>query len=134
MAELIAIEPTKSHLTGEPDGRAWFRFDDGRSYHRKLERAENTSRSSFPAPSIRRDSIEPCMGGDRKLHDSLSSYRRSLRPDGNPFGDSFIEVGNEAYPQAETPTFDRKARRDDIRAAIEDVKNGRVAPPVALED
>ncbi len=133
MAQLLAVNPTKSHVTGEPDGKAWFVFDDGRSYHRDLERAEHPARSSFPAPMIRRDSIEPCLGADGKMHDSLASYRRSLRADGNPRGENFIEIGNESLPTV-TQKFDRKQRRDDIRAGIEDVRNGRVPPLTVLED
>lgn len=123
MAELVRIEPSLFRAD-----EVWLVFDDGRKCLRRIDREVNRARSNFPAPSIRRDSIEPCMGGDRRMHDSLSSYRRSLRPDGNPFGDSFVEIGNETAKQ-ETPQFDRKQRRDDIRAAIEDVKNGRVPPP-----
>lgn len=129
MAELLRIEPSLFR----PETEGWFVFDDGRKYLRPLEREDNTSRSSFPCPMIRRDSIDPCRGPDGKMHESLSSYRRSLRPDGNPQGQSYIEVGNESVTY-EAPQFDRKQRRDDIKAAIEDVKNGRVAPPVFLED
>lgn len=130
MAELLRVEPTRSHLTGEPDGNAWFVFDDGRSYHRPLERVIPPARSS---PFIHRDSIEPCLGADGRMHDSLASYRRSLRADGNPRGETFIELGNERMTP-NLPTFDRKQRRDDIRAGIEDVRNGRVPPLAILED
>lgn len=79
------------------------------------------------APRILSDHIEPCRGPDGKMHDSLSGLRRSYRPDGNPQGERYLEVGDQTIK--ETPkTFDRKQRRDDIRAAIEDVKNGRVPP------
>lgn len=79
------------------------------------------------APRILSDNIEPCMGADGKMHDSLASYRRSLLPEGNPRGERYHELGNDQVK--ETPkTFDRKQRRDDIRAALEDVKNGRVPP------
>jgi putative FmdB family regulatory protein len=79
------------------------------------------------APRILSDIIEPCRGADGKMHDSLSSYRRSLTPAGNPKGERFIELGNEQVKEA-PKTIDRKQRRDDIRAAMEDVKNGRVPP------
>jgi hypothetical protein len=133
MANLLRIEPTKSHVTGEPDGNGWFVFDNGRKYHRPLEREANHSRSSFPCPMIRRDSIDPCMGPDGQMHDSLSSYRRSLRPDGNPQGESYLELGNEKLPEI-TYEFDEKQRRDDIKAAIEDVKNGYRPDVAYLED
>lgn len=79
------------------------------------------------------DSIEPTWGADGKLHDSLSSYRKTLRPDGNPKGERFIEMGNEKPPKWKPPEFDRKTRRDDIRAGIADVKAGRV-PRLATGD
>lgn len=130
-ARLLRIEPTKSHLTGEPDGFGWHVFDNGRSYHRSLERASPSARSS--TPSIRRDSIEPCRGMDGRMHDSLSSYRRTLRADGNPQGENYIELGNESLSPV-TYDFDKAARREDIRAALQDVKNGRVPPLTVLED
>lgn len=134
MAEIVRIEPTKSHTTGKPDGFAWFVFDNGRSMHRKIDREPEPARSSFPAPMIRRDRIDPCLGMDGKMHDSLASYRRSLRADGNPQGENYIELGNESLKPVEH-TFDRGERREDIKAALADVKAGRpIAPPVALGD
>jgi len=78
------------------------------------------------------DAIEPIRGADGKMHDSLSGYRRTLEPGGNPKGERYLEIGNEEMPVV-TKDFDRKQRRDDIKAGIEDVRNGRVPPPVALE-
>lgn len=78
-------------------------------------------------PRILSDHIEPCMGADGKMHDSLSGLRATYLPGGNPQGERYIELGNEQM-KATPKTFDRKQRRDDIRAAMEDVKNGRVPP------
>lgn len=133
MAELVRIEPTKSHSTGEPDGFAWFVFDNGRQYHRKIDRGPEPARSDFPAPMIRRDSIAPIRGADGKMHDSLSSYRKTLEPSGNPRGERFFELGNDEL-DVKTYDFDPKQRRDDIRAALADVKNGNVPPLTILED
>lgn len=127
MAQLLRVEPSKFCA-----GEAWFVFDDGRSYLRKLER-EKVARSSFPAPMIRRDSIDPILGPDMRMHDSLSSYRRSLRAENNPRGENYIEIGNESLP-TEIRDFDPSQRREDIRAAIHDVKNGNVPPLTILED
>lgn len=129
-ARLLRIEPTKSHLTGEPDGLAWFVFDNGRSYHRSLEQPDL---ADVPFPMIRRDSIAPCLGMDGRIHDSLSSYRRTLRSDGNPQGENYIELGNESLSPV-TYDFDKAERRDHIRAALQDVKNGHVPPLTVLED
>lgn len=128
MAELLRIEPA---LFRQDEG--WFIFSDGRKCLRKLERPAPAARSSFPAPMIRRDSIDPCRGPDGRMHESLSSYRRSLRADGNPQGENYYEIGNEEL-KPDLPKFDQKARRDDIKAAIEDVRNGRVPPLTVLED
>lgn len=122
MAELVRIEPSRFCA-----GEAWFIFDDGRQFLRKVDRESAPAASAFPTPSIRKDSIDPCRGMDGKMYDSLSGLRRTYRPDGNPQGERYHEIGNtELTPQ--TYDFNRKERRDDIRAAIEDVRNGRVPP------
>lgn len=79
------------------------------------------------APRILSDQIEPARGADGKMHDSLSGLRRSYLPSGNPQGERYLELGDQSIKPV-THTFDRKQRRDDIRAAMEDVKNGRVPP------
>ena len=85
------------------------------------------ARRLVSAPRIRSDYIEPCLGADGKMHDSLSGLRATYLPSGNPKGERYLEVGDQNI----TPTvreFDRKQRRDDIKAAIQDVKYGRVPP------
>jgi hypothetical protein len=124
MASLVRIEPAMFRAD-----EAWFVFDDGRKYLRKREAPEARTR----APAIMRDSIELCRGPDGRMHDSLASYRRSLRADGNPQGENYTEIGNERLTPVEHK-FDRKQRRDDIRAGLEDVRNGRVPPMAILED
>jgi putative FmdB family regulatory protein len=91
------------------------------------------ARRVISAPRIRSDVIEPRMGADGKLHDSLASYRRSLTPEGNRKGERYLELGNEELPAFKPPEFDRKERREAIRAGIADVKAGRV-PPVVTGD
>lgn len=73
------------------------------------------------------------MGADGKLHDSLASYRRSLTPEGNPKGERYLELGNEELPAFKPPEFNRRERREAIKAGIADVKAGRV-PPVVTGD
>lgn len=94
----------------------------GRDAHRLLS-----------APRLISDSIDPCLGPDGKMHDSLASYRRSLLPENNPKGERYTEIGNERLKPIEHK-FDRKQRRDDIRAGLEDVRNGRVPSMAILED
>lgn len=86
------------------------------------------------APMISRDAITPCLGMDGKMTDSLATLRRTYRADGNPQGENYTEIGNEEMRPVERK-FDRAERRDDIKAAIADVKAGKpFAPPVALGD
>jgi hypothetical protein len=125
MAELVAVEPALFRTD-----EAWFVYDDGRKYLRKRERPEPPPRSA----AIARDSIDPCRGADMRMHDSLSSLRRSYRASGNPQGVEYTEIGNETIKAPEPPRTDRRQMRDHMRAAISDVRNGRVAPPVILKD
>lgn len=85
------------------------------------------------APRVVSDSIEPTLGPDGKVHTSLASYRHSCTPEGNPRGERYQELGNSEMPAFKAPEFDRRKRRDDIRAGIQDVKEGRV-PPVVVGD
>ena len=85
------------------------------------------------APAVLSDNIPPTRGPDGRMHDTLSGYRRSLRPDGNPQGERYIELGNERVKPVEH-TFDRAQRREDIKAGMMDVKYGRVPPLTVLED
>ena len=85
------------------------------------------------APRIISDSIEPTMGPDGKMHTSLASYRHSCTPEGNSRGEKFEELGRDELPAFKAPEFDRRKRRDDIRAGIQDVTEGRV-PPVVTGD
>lgn len=80
------------------------------------------------APVVLSDAIEPRYGADGKLHDSLSSYRRSLTPEGNPRGERFFELGDEQLKTVEHKP-DPKALRDDIRKSIAEVKQGRRVTP-----
>lgn len=79
------------------------------------------------AARILSDTIEPSRGADGKMHDSKAALRASYLPGGNPQGERYLELGDQQIKPAEVK-FDRKQRRDDIRAAMEDVKNGRVPP------
>ncbi len=86
------------------------------------------------APRVVSDTIEPTLGPDGKLHTSLTSYRHSCTPEGNPQHESYQELGRDEMPAFKAPEFDRRKRRDDIRAGIQDVKEGRVPPVVVGND
>jgi putative FmdB family regulatory protein len=85
------------------------------------------ARRLISAPRVLSDQIAPVRGADGKIHDSLRGLRASYLSGGNPQGERYFEVGDQKIETA-LPKFDRKQRRDDIKAAMEDVKNGRVAP------
>lgn len=90
-----------------------------------------SARRIVSAPLVVSDSIAPKWGADGKLHDSKASWERATDAKGERFYP--LEPG-EGIAKGETPKHDEKQLRDDIRAGIEDVKYGRVAPPVVLED
>jgi len=85
------------------------------------EHRQKMGTSSLSMPYFKQDTITPCLGMDGKMHDTLSGYRKTLLPDGNPKGERYVELGNESLPDFKAPEFDRKKRRDDIRAAISSV-------------
>lgn len=92
-----------------------------------------TAHRRLSAPRVISDTIEPRRGADGKIHTSLASYRHSLTPEGNPKGERFFELAPGEELKGVTKDFDRKQRREDIKAGIADVKNGRV-PPVVTGD
>lgn len=93
------------------------------------------SQRQISAPRIAgNDTIEPCWGPDGKQYTSLARYRQSLLPQNNPKGERFIEMGTEPIKPYKAPEFDRKERRDAIKAGIADVKAGRVPPITATGD
>lgn len=110
--------------------KRWVMLPNGRSVFRRIEQAPPVARSSFPCPRIMSDRIEPVQSmADGKTYDSLSALRRTYRADGNPFGETFTEVG-DAEISYQAPEFDRQSRRDHIRQAIADVRDGNVPTPV----
>jgi len=73
--------------------------------------------------------IEPTLGMDGRTHTSLSSYRASLRAESNPYRQNYTELGDQSLKPV-TYDFDKKQRREEIKKAVADVKNGRI-PAVA---
>lgn len=76
---------------------------------------------ALACPVVIRDTIDPVIGMDGKMHDTLSSYRKTLLPSGNPRGERYVELGNDSLPDFKAPEFDRKKRREDIKRAISEV-------------
>lgn len=106
--------------------KRWYTLDNGRQVYRAVPQAIQSQRSTFPCPRMIRDEIEPTWGADGKQYTSLSAYRQTLLPSGNPKGERFIEYGNEPIPQYEAPKFDESQRVETIKRAIHDVETGNV--------
>jgi putative FmdB family regulatory protein len=86
-------------------------------------------------PRIHSDAMEPFRGPDGRIHTSLATYRRACLPSGNPKGERYFEIGNEdVRPAQRDPRAEKAQRVEAIRRGIEDVRNGRIARPVELED
>ena len=103
---------------------AWVSLGDGRQVYCKVKKERADNRSSFPCPTIKMDRIPPTRGMDGRMHTSLSTYRHSLTPEGNPYGQRYYEIGNESTKPYKAPEFNKQNRRTDIKRAINDVKNG----------
>lgn len=106
--------------------KRWYTLDNGRQVYRAVPQAIQSQRSTFPCPRMIRDEIEPTWGADGKQYTSLSAYRQTLLPSGNPKGERFIEYGNEPITQYEAPQFDESQRVETIKRAIHDVETGNV--------
>jgi hypothetical protein len=118
MAELLRVEPTRSHLTGDPDGYAWFVFDDGRSYHRRLDAQEQSERG----PIIMSDNIDAVMShADGKTYTSKSALYRSYKPDGNPQGVRYECIGEQIAKPFERPKRDKAAARRAIDRTLSEM-------------
>jgi hypothetical protein len=110
--------------------KRWYTLADGRQIYRAVPQSRSAgSGSSFPCPRVVNDSIEPTWGADGKLYTSMSAYRATLRPSGNPKGEEYIEYGNEPIPEYVPPAIDEAARVEAIKHAIHDVETGNVPVP-----
>lgn len=109
---------------------AWYKLDNGREVYRPVYKPKK-GRSDLAAPYLASDTIEPTRGFDGKMYDSLSGYRKTLLPSGNPKGERYYELGNESLKH--TPVeFDKAKRVEHIKQAIHDVETGNVPDSLAL--
>lgn len=109
---------------------AWIEVAPGRMRYRKVRDGLAPQRSDLPAPRVLRDTFDKPVQSmaDGKWYDSKRALAATHKASGNPHGEDFIELGNEAPPTVEHK-HDEGKLRDDIREAMADVKAGR-APPV----
>jgi hypothetical protein len=83
---------------------------------------EKTAQMEAEAPSVIRDEIEPLINhADGKRYTSKARFRQATRDAG------CVEIGNEApvVRQRQRLEPDRRQRREDIRRAIHDLRDGR---------
>lgn len=108
---------------------AWVDMGDGRSRFCKVRENTPSQRSDLPAPLVMRDTFDQPVQSmaDGKFYTSKRALSASHRAGG------FIELGNEELPVVEHKTCE-KTLRDDIRAAMADVKAGKLPHVVALDD
>lgn len=113
--------------------KRWYTLENGRQVYRAVPKERSAGAgSSFPCPRFMKDDIEPTWGADGKQYTSMSAYRKTLLPSGNPKGERFIEYGNEAIPRYEAPQFDQAQRRETIKRAINDVETGNLPDVVTV--
>lgn len=97
---------------------AWFDNGRGRSVYRRVRNEAPPARSELPCPMVVSDAIEIRSMADGKIYTSKAALRASYLPSGNPSGERFIEIGNEALTPPPPPKPDRKAIRDSVGKAL----------------
>lgn len=113
---------------------AWFDAGNGRQVYRRVKVETPKARSSLSSPQVIRAFSEPIQSmADGQWYDNPRDLSRSHRASGNPHGIDFIELGNEEMSFVEHKTDERKLR-DDIREAVQDVKEGRLPEVLQLSD
>ena len=82
---------------------------------------EKTAQMEADAPNVIRDEMDSLRHmADGKHYTSKAKFRQATRDAG------CVEIGNEAVIKPKQPvTLDRRQRREDIRRAIHDVRDGR---------
>ncbi|CDP50700.1 hypothetical protein [Devosia sp. DBB001] len=113
---------------------AWFDAGNGRRVYRRVTAEVPKARSSLACPQVIRAFAQPVQSmADGQWYDNPRDLSRSHRANGNPHGIDFIELGNEEMPFVEHKTDERQLR-DDIREAMQDVKEGRLPEVLHLQD
>ena len=112
---------------------AWVEIAPGRMRYRAVREAAASQRSELPAPRVLRDAFDKPVQSmaNGKWYESKRALAATHKASGNPYGQDFIELGNEAPPTIEH-RHDEGKLRDNIREAIADVKAGRVPPVVDI--
>lgn len=108
----------------------WFDLGNGRKVYRRV--AERTvARSDLACPNVVKPFAEPIQSmADGQYYSNPRDLARTYRADGNPFGQEFVELGNETVKTVEA-VADPKERRDHVKQAMHDVLTGNLPPEIA---
>jgi hypothetical protein len=109
---------------------AWFDLGNGRKVYRRVaERA--VARSDLACPMLVKAFAEPVQSmADGKYYSHPRDLARTYRADGNPFGQEFVELGNETVKTVDAEA-DPVERRNDVKQAMHDVLTGNLPPEIA---
>jgi hypothetical protein len=112
----------------------WFERGDGRKVFRRVPESQIDKRSDLPCPMLIRDFDEPVQSmADGNWYTSKRALAASHKASGNPYGQDFIELGNDDLTFVEHKT-DEKKLRDDIRVAKAELDAGWRPNIVTLDD
>lgn len=112
----------------------WYDRGDGRQVYRRVPEHRILARSDLATPMIISDFAEPVQSmANGKWYTSKRALAASHKASGNPHGQDFIELGNESMPWVEHRPSEKQLDHD-IRAAVVDVKAGRLPEVMTLDD
>lgn len=100
-------------------------FDLNRSINEMVSAHREKMRSNLARPYFKQDTIDPIRGADGKIYETLSGYRKTLLPSGNPRGEHYIEIGNEPIPEYKPPVEDRKKKREELGKILHEFKSSQ---------
>ena len=92
------------------------------------------ARADLPTPMLIHGFVEPVKSmADGKYYSTKSALEASYKASGNPQGKDYDCIGDDPMPTFKRPKSDRKATRDAVEKAIDDVASGNV-PDVLTTD
>ena len=108
----------------------WIDLGNGRKVFRNVV-VRDVARSDLACPMLVKPFAEPIQSmADGQYYSNPRDLARTYRADGNPFGQEFIELGNEKNPTVEA-VADPVERRNHVKQAMHDVLTGNLPPEIA---
>jgi hypothetical protein len=94
-----------------------------------VEASETVDYSGSWVTSVISDTMQPLKHhGTGRVIDSKAKFRAETRAIGA------VEIGNEPIRSRAPVRLDKRQRREDIRKAVYDLRNGHRPPPVVFND